>query len=212
MSSVTKPDPTTPEVTKPKGGRPAKYGRPLSGAERVAHHRARRRGAAAAEQVEVAGDPPLPVVDGDPVDLLVEWARTSLVVPPGHPAAGEPMLIPDYGEAFLRDALTHRESLLCMARKNAKSAIAAVLVLGYLAGPLRAAGWRGAVCSINKGKAGELKRQVQEIAEASRIGGLRFLRSPAPGRVEAQHGATLDILSADAIVPAPLQRFRPGDR
>ena len=133
---------------------------------------------------------------GDPVTDLCKWARDTLKVPAGHPLAGEPMGVPSFGERFLRDALTHRESLLTVSRKNAKSAIIAILLLGYLAGPLAVRGWRGAVASINSAKAGELKRQMQEIAEASDLRGLRFLRSPTPGRVEAV-GGTLDILSAD---------------
>ena len=101
-----------------------------------------------------------------------------------------------YGVDFLRDALRARESLLCLGRKNAKSAIVAVFLLARLVGPLRTTGWRGGVVSVNREKAGELKRQMQEIAEASGLEGLKFLRSPAPGRVESATG-TLDILSAD---------------
>ncbi|MDD9984851.1 MAG: terminase large subunit [Spirochaetaceae bacterium] len=107
------------------------------------------------------------------------------------------MEIPEYGADFLRDALRHRESLPCLGRKNAKSAVCAIYLLGRMVGPLFSPGWRGAVCSVNKEKAGELKRQMQEIAEASNLEGLRFLRSPAPGRVEAPD-CTLDVLSADA--------------
>ena len=139
---------------------------------------------------------PAPGDTGDPVTDLCKWAREVLKVPAGHPLAGEPMGVPEFGERFLRDALTHRESLLCVARKNAKSAICAILLLGYLAGPLAVRGWRGSVASINSAKASELKRQMQEIAEASDLRGLRFLRSPTPGRVEGV-GGTLDILSAD---------------
>ena len=47
-------------------------------------------------------------------------------------------------------------------------------------------------------KAHELVAQMQAIAEASGLQGLRFLRSPAPGRVEAASGASLDVLAADA--------------
>ena len=51
--------------------------------------------------------------------------------------------------------------------------------------------------SVNKEKAGELKRQMEQITEASGLTGLTFRRSPAPGRVESAFG-TVDILSADA--------------
>ena len=105
---------------------------------------------------------------------------------------------PEFGQEFLRDALTARESALIVARKNAKSAVVAVLALGYLIGPLRRPGWRGAVVSVNKGKAAELKEQARQIAEASGLAGLTFRRSPAPGRIESESGGSLDVLAADA--------------
>ena len=123
-------------------------------------------------------------------------AEKRLVVPPGHPLAGQPMVLPDFGVSFLRDALNHPESFLCVARKNAKSAIVAVFLLGRLAGPLRIPGYRAGVCSVSKEKANELKMQMQAIAEASGLEGLTFYRSPAPGRVESASGV-VEILSAD---------------
>ena len=71
----------------------------------------------------------------DPVGALAEWAAKTLIVPPGHPMAGRPMALPDFAEAFLREGWGAHESALCIARKNAKSAIAAVLALGHLCGP-----------------------------------------------------------------------------
>ena len=132
----------------------------------------------------------------DPIGELCRWAAETLKIPAGHPLAGEPMAVPEFGEAFLRDAWEARESLLTVGRKNAKSAIIAILLLAHLAGPLAVRGWRGAVASVNKEKAAELKRQMQDIAQASGLTGLRFLRSPAPGRVEGPSG-TVDVLSAD---------------
>lgn len=152
------------------------------------------------EPEPVPDDPaePEPVPDdpGEQVRLLAAWAQECLIVPPGHPAAGEPLTLPSYAEAFLADALSHPESLLCMGRKNAKSAICAVLALGFLAGPLRRVGWRGAVASVNKEKANELRRQCEDIALASGIEGLQFVRSPQPGHIVSDTGR-LDILSAD---------------
>ena len=49
----------------------------------------------------------------------------------------------------------------------------------------------------SKEKAAELKKQMEGIAAASGLTGLRFLRSPAPGRVESDYGA-VDILSSDS--------------
>ena len=164
--------------------------------EYMRRRRAKVRGAEREEsQVTVARQ--REVSGADPVDALAKWARRVLRVPAGHPLAGQPMEIPEFGRAFLRDALQHRESALIVARKNAKSAVCAIYLLARMCGPLFVPGWRGAVASVNKEKAGELKRQMQEIAEASGLQGLTFLRSPAPGRVEASD-CELAVLSADA--------------
>ncbi len=84
-----------------------------------------------------------------------------LKVPPGHARAGQPFILPVYGVEFIRDALRHRESFLCIGRKNAKSAIVAAYLLARLVGPLRTAGYRAGVCSVNREKAGELKSQME---------------------------------------------------
>ena len=133
----------------------------------------------------------------DPALALAGWSASKLVVPPGHPLAGAPMSLPAYGVEFVRDALVHRESLLCLGRKNSKSGIVAVLCLGLLAGPLRRPGLRIGTCSVNREKAGELLRQMQAIAVASRLEGVEFLRSPAPGWVRTPDGASAEFLSAD---------------
>ena len=103
-----------------------------------------------AESMPVVTVSTIPADPADQIRILSEWAKAHLIIPAGHPLAGEPMVIPDFGQDFLVDALSHRESLLCMARKNAKSAICAILALGYLVGPLRQKGWRGAVASLSK--------------------------------------------------------------
>ena len=137
------------------------------------------------------------VAPDDPALALAEWSASKLVVPAGHPLAGAPMSLPAYGVEFVRDALVHRESLLCMARKNSKSGIVAVLCLGLLAGPLKRPGLRIGTASVNREKAAELLRQMREIAEASQLAGLEFLRSPAPGWVRTPDGASAEFLSAD---------------
>ncbi|MCY4666112.1 MAG: terminase large subunit, partial [Acidimicrobiaceae bacterium] len=138
-----------------------------------------------------------PVVPVDPAGALAEWSAERLVVPPGHPLAGEPMMLPDYGVEFIRDALAHRESLLCMGRKNSKSGIVAVLSLGLLVGPLARPGLRIGTVSVTREKAGELLRQMTEIARASQLKGLQFLKTPVPGWVRTPDGASAEFLSAD---------------
>ena len=139
----------------------------------------------------------LPV--GTEASAVAEWAAAVLKVPPGHPKAGEPMAVPDYGLAFYASVFDPacREALLCLARKNAKSGLVAVLLLAFLAGPVRRMGFRAGVVSLTAVKAGELKTQAQEIAEASGLTGVEFLRSPAPGRVVSPFGS-VDVLSSDS--------------
>ena len=166
-----------------------------SGKDRVRAFRARKR-AESAHRLDAPTPPVAAVVDHkDPVGALAEWAASTLIVPPGHPRSGEPMALPDFAVNWLRESWDAHESALSTARKNAKSAIAAVLALGYLCGPLRRPGWRGAVASINKEKAGELRRQVAEIAQASGLD-VKVRRSPYPGTIESATGS-LDTLSAD---------------
>ena len=172
-----------------KRGRPRKPDA-LSGAERARRYRARH--------AIVATTPRRPRPTTDPVAALARWARRSLKVPPGHPRAGKPMSLPPWAVEFIRGALAAEghKALLCCARKNAKSAITAVLVLGYLVGPLRVAGWRGAVASLNRDKAHLLLKQCEAIALASSLAGLEFRRTPYPGTVRGPEGEAV-ILSAD---------------
>lgn len=107
------------------------------------------------------------------------------------------MALPDFAERFLRDGWTAHESALCVARKNAKSAVCAVLALGFLVGPLRTPGWRGAIASVSKEKAAELRNQVAAIAEASGLADdVTIRRSPYPGAIQSRTGV-LETLSAD---------------
>ena len=132
---------------------------------------------------------------------LAKWAKKSLVVPPGHPMAGKPMALPPFGRWFLRDVLKPetREALLCLGRKNAKSALVALLCLSYLCGPLAGeGGWRAGVASVNKSKARELVGQIEQIAEASGLADkLKFRRSPWPGSISSPAG-TVEILAGDS--------------
>ena len=147
--------------------------------------------------------PPPPLLppdtpSGDLVDAVASWAASTLKVPSGHPLAGQAMEIPAYGVSFLRDVMGDgvREGLLCTARKNAKSAIIACFILALLVGPMRRPGLRIGTCSVNREKAGELLRHCREIAEASGLKGLEFMRTPAPGLIRTGSGSA-EFLSAD---------------
>ena len=164
----------------------------LAARERQRRYRARKKAEReAVAALEHAVEP------SDAAGALASWSSSCLVVPPGHPLAGAPMTLPDYGVEFIRDALDHRESLLCVGRKNSKSGICAVLALGLLVGPLRRPGLRIGTVSITREKAAELLRQMREIAEASNLQGVEFRKSPAPGWVVTPDGSTAEFLSAD---------------
>ena len=167
--------------------------------ERVRNHRARRKAERTGKPTESAEVPLVaPPWPADPAGALAEWSRTRLKVPPGHARAGEPMELPEYAVDWLREALAPgiREAGLFVARKNAKSAVVAVLLLACLTGdgPLRRAGFRCGVASLNREKSGELWRQCADIASASGIDDVRFLK--VPKRMVSWWGTT-EFLSAD---------------
>ena len=169
--------------------RPRKY---KSNAERQRAYRARRK-AAQPKPAPVA----VPVLPSGELGYAVcAWSAASLKVPAGHPLAGQPLIVPDFGASFVGDVFQHAESLLCIGRKNAKSAIVAVLLLAHLVGPVRREGFRAGVLSLNRDKAGELIRQIEEIALASDLEELTFRRVPYPGRVLSP-GGTVEIQSVD---------------
>ena len=112
--------------------------------------------------------------------------------------------MPAYLVDFFRDALAPgcTESLNCVARKNGKSAAVAVLVLGYLVGPLRREGWRCALASLSREKASEIKLQIESIATASGLEGVEFWRRSSPAVTSA--AGSVDILASDSNSGAAL--------
>ena len=170
----------------------------VSNRERQRRFRDRRREAKRLAALTPPAIPPtLPASDA--VDLLAAWCAERLIVPPGHPLEGQPMVMPDYVRLFLSDALQPgiKEALLSTARKNSKTGGIAMFVLGLMVGPLRRPGLRVGTVSITREKAGELLAQCRQIAEASGLEGLEFLRTPAPGLIRGPEGATAEFLSAD---------------
>ena len=145
-----------------------------------------------------------PAATSDPAGALADWARSTLRVPPGHKNAGRGLELPAYLVDFFRDALAPgcTESLNCVARKNGKSAAVAVLVLGYLVGPLRREGWRCALASLSREKAAEIKLQIEAIATASGLEGVEFWRRSSPAVTSA--AGSVDILASDSNSGAAL--------
>ena len=170
----------------------------VSNRERQRRFRERKRQERRAAAMIPPECPP-DVLPADAVDLLAAWCAERLIVPPGHPLEGQPMAMPEYVRAFLADALRPevKEALLSTARKNSKTGGIAMFALGLLAGPLRRPGLRIGTVSITREKAGELLGQCRQIAEASDLEGLDFMRTPAPGLIRGPLGSTAEFLSAD---------------
>ncbi len=164
--------------------------------ERVRRHRERKK----ILELQIAGKPtPLPALPspGQEWKAIYDWSKT-LVVPSG-PLSGKPMHLDQWQQDFLRGALAPpiREAGLSVARKNGKSALVAIILLAYLAGPLRRRGFRGIVCSLTGRLAQELWHAMQGIANASKLGGLQFKKTPQPGIVIAHPDLRIDFLAAD---------------
>ena len=105
------------------------------------------------------------------------------------------MALADFAIDWLRESWDAHESALSTSRKNAKSAIAAILALGYLCGPLRRLGWRGAIASpsTKEGRV-SLRQQVADIAEASNLD-VRIRRSVRiPAKLKVRYRFSLDTL------------------
>ena len=178
------------------------YSDPIRQRQAKAESARRRRAARKAERLGRPVETDVALVDRpwpeDPAGALAEWSRTRLKVPPGHARAGEPMELPAFAVDWLREALADgvRKAGLFVGRKNAKSAVVAVLLLGHLAddGPLRRAGWRVGVASVSREKSGELWTQAEAIALASSIDGIRFRKSP---RSMSSRWGSCDCRSAD---------------
>ena len=129
---------------------------------------------------------------------VARWSRKRLVVPPGHANAGQSLVLPRFAVEFIDDAMRPgvREAGCFVARKNAKSAAVAVLILAHLIedGPLRRTGWRCGAASVSADKAVELWLQCRDIAEASDLEGVTF--GKVPRHISSDHGR-VDFLSAD---------------
>ena len=142
---------------------------------------------------------PVDVDLSDPAGVIAAWCSANLVIPTGR-LTGQPFLLEEWQVDFLRDALAKdtREAALSCARKSGKSGLIAAVILCYLCGPLNQPNWRAIVVSLTGALAGELRRQITEIATASGIEELvRDYRSPTPGRIVGQQGAEVTFLASD---------------
>ena len=176
---------------------------PYPGAAYQRAYRKRRKAAGGpltrpVEVPEAAMPAKNPAQPKNPARAVADWAKKRLIVPFGHRNAGKPLVLPAYFVKFLSDALAPgvREAGCFVARKNAKSACVAALVLAYLAddGPLRRRGWRCGVASVSKEKAGELWQQIEDMISAAGLAGM--VCGKVPRHVRSAWGRA-DFLSAD---------------
>ena len=158
---------------------------------------------------------PVAVSDPEPIEAFPGPTIRPAPLPPGAPrfsrfhrgtmrpdlpSSSRPTSSTSCGDALAPGV---REAGCFVARKNAKSACVAVLILAHLAedGPLRSLGWRCGAASLSREKAAELWSQARDIAEASGLQGLTFGRSPR--MIESRFG-NVSFLSADRSAGAAL--------
>ena len=106
------------------------------------------------------------------IAALNAWARQELIIPSGL-LAGKPFELQPWQLRFLRSAWRPGviESGLSCARKNGKSGLIAVLMLGHVIGPLRRFDWRGMVVSGSKQLTMELADAIDATMEVSGFAG-----------------------------------------
>ena len=138
------------------------------------------------------------------VEILKEWAERVLVIPHGE-LQGQPFRMAQFQYDFIKNSFLpgKKENLLCIARKNAKSSIIAVLSLAVLFGPLNIPNFRITVVSLTGKLSAELRMLVENFFDASpelsedKESTWKFNSTPAPGHIVGRNGARMDFLSAD---------------
>ena len=138
-------------------------------------------------------------IEADPALVLKKWAERYLKIPE-PPKLGQNFVIDDWQLEFLRGFFDRkvRRALLSIGRKNGKSALIAILLLGYLIGPFAEKNWKGAVTAENGKQAKHLRWLMSAIAEISNYKeDLKELETPAPGRLYGKHDSELQFLAAD---------------
>jgi len=161
--------------------------------------RARRRKEKAAEVQAADYWPPKCPANRSRAAAVARWAAAELRVPPGHPDSGKPIRLAGFQADLLRAIYNPANKTLglSIARKNAKSATIAIVLLAALCGPTRAPGWRAIVCSLTAHLAKELRAQMLALADAARHPlPVKLRLTPYPGAFESDYGR-VDFLAAD---------------
>jgi len=170
-----------------------------SNRRRQSAHRARQRAAKAKAKAAADYWPPVCPPNRSRAAAVARWAAAELRVPPGHPDSGKPIRLAGFQADLLRAIYdpANKTLGLSIARKNAKSATIAIVLLAALCGPTRAPGWRAIVCSLTAHLAKELRAQMLALADAARHPlPVKLRLTPYPGAFESDYGR-VDFLAAD---------------
>ena len=144
--------------------------------------------------------PPIPATPELQVEAVAKWSRDVLKIPAGHPNVGKPVILQDFQLQFLQGALSHREAVLSIARKNSKTSLVAILALSYLAegAPLQSAGFRIGTVSVTLKLSKELVDLAKRLILSSKLDGLTTKLTPFPGTIRNDRwDSQLEALSAD---------------
>ena len=160
----------------------------LSARERQRRRRAKLKAEAAKAPVVMLGT-------ADPVGGLAAWAAATLRVPPGIRLRGRRWRCLPSPRTSCGPVGARMSRRCASLARTPRARSVRCSPWGILSGRFGTPGWRGAIASVSKEKAAELRGQVAAIAEASGLD-LRIRRAPYPGKIESATGA-LEVLSSD---------------
>ena len=166
--------------------------KPTASAERQRwYKRERERKQAEAERQQAA-------LDAARAVDTIDWIE-KLVIPPGNPRAGKRMYLAEFQRKWIVNSLLPhvRESLLCVARKNAKSFTCAALLLSYLVGNNHQPGNKVVCVSLSLEHIQEIQQFMLTLAETNSLD-ITNQKTPRPGNLVGPQGTECRFLSGSA--------------
>lgn len=135
-------------------------------------------------------------------DRIVEWIETTLIVPEGK-LVGQPVRLLPWQKKIIRDIYDNpaktRTALISFGRKNGKTALAAMLCLVHLCGPMAKPNSQLYSAARSRDQAAILYNLASKmVAMSPKLKAFVTLRETAKEMVVPQLGTFFKALSADA--------------